>query len=284
MFLLRLIAFLPIRANHFLGKLLGRILWLIPNRPRHTTLANLHHSFPDQPNAEIRALAKLSLQHFGCLFTETAILWFWSVPKVQALINQYHGEAHIDALKDEPLIFIVPHFGAWEFLNVWGGKHYPGLVLYDDRRITSIDEKVKHGRERFGLTLLNISIPNMRQLLSALKNGERIYVLPDQVPTQGSGVIAPFMGQRAVTMTLIHRLVRSTSAKVLCLSCLRKKSRFEVFIDSVKGDVYDSDVEVSTAAMNEAIETALARDPTQYQWQYKRFRRIPGQDIYRRAN
>jgi KDO2-lipid IV(A) lauroyltransferase len=45
--------------------------------------------------------------------------------------------------------------------------------------------------------------------------------------------------------------------------------------------VYDVDPVVSANAINAGIELAIARAPSQYQWEYKRFR-VPGEnDIYR---
>ena len=54
----------------------------------------------------------------------------------------------------------------------------------------------------------------VRQMLRALKRGETVGLLPDQVPPDGMGVWVPFFGQPAYTMTLAARLVQQTGAAV----------------------------------------------------------------------
>jgi KDO2-lipid IV(A) lauroyltransferase len=45
------------------------------------------------------------------------------------------------------------------------------------------------------------SLAGVRQMMRALRKGETVGLLPDQVPPDGMGVWAPFFGQPAYTMT-----------------------------------------------------------------------------------
>ena len=54
-------------------------------------------------------------------------------------------------------------------------------------------------------------------MMRALRRGETVGLLPDQVPPEGMGVWAPFFGRPAYTMTLAARLVQQTGAAVLLL-------------------------------------------------------------------
>ena len=49
------------------------------------------------------------------------------------------------------------------------------------------------------------SIGGVRQMMRALKRGEAVGLLPDQVPPEGMGVWVPFFGKPAYTMTLAAR-------------------------------------------------------------------------------
>jgi Kdo2-lipid IVA lauroyltransferase/acyltransferase len=49
----------------------------------------------------------------------------------------------------------------------------------------------------------------------ALKNGEAVGLLPDQVPPEGLGVWAPFFGEPAYTMTLSVRFASVPGTQVL---------------------------------------------------------------------
>ena len=51
-------------------------------------------------------------------------------------------------------------------------------------------------------------------MIRALRRGEAVGLLPDQVPPEGMGVWAPFFGRPAYTMTLAARLVQQTGAPI----------------------------------------------------------------------
>jgi KDO2-lipid IV(A) lauroyltransferase len=59
------------------------------------------------------------------------------------------------------------------------------------------------------------------------------------------------------------------------MSCVRRPGGdgFDIFYDEPDPEIYSEDVAVSTAAMNRSIETLVRRDPAQYQWSYKRFKK-----------
>src|SRR5947209_4016330 len=59
------------------------------------------------------------------------------------------------------------------------------------------------------------TLAGVKQLLKALKSGEAVALLPDQVPPQGQGVWAPFFGRPAYTMTLPARLALQANAVLL---------------------------------------------------------------------
>ena len=108
-----------------------------------------------------------------------------------------------------------------------------------------------------------------------------VLVLPDQVPRRKAGVYAPFFGQSALTMTLVHRLLRNnpcvilgTVQRLVEAGDMSYALRFEALDLTQNGD----DAENVAAVMNAAIEAAVRRAPEQYQWEYKRFRRPPEKD------
>ena len=59
------------------------------------------------------------------------------------------------------------------------------------------------------------TLAGVRQMMRALRRGEAVGLLPDQVPPEGMGVWAPFFGRPAYTMTLAARLAQQTGAALL---------------------------------------------------------------------
>ena len=102
----------------------------------------------------------------------------------------------------------------------------------------------------------------MRQLLRALKRGETVGLLPDQVPPHGQGVWAPFFGEPAYTMTLAARLAAQTGARVLLLWCERRPhgAGYVVRVQPLVGDIPAGD-EAAAACLNAAMEGLIRQHP-----------------------
>src|SRR5690606_30765619 len=66
-----------------------------------------------------------------------------------------------------------------------------------------------------GMRAVPVGAAGLRALVRALRSGEAVGLLPDQVPGQGAGAWAPFFGRPAFTMTLPERLVAQTGAAVV---------------------------------------------------------------------
>ena len=118
----------------------------------------------------------------------------------------------------------------------------------------------------------------VRMLVRALKRGEAVGILPDQTPTAGEGVWAPFFGKPAYTMTLAHRLHRLTGAPVVALFAERlpRGSGYRLRLHEI-GDLPEDATQAATR-INAAIEQLIALAPTQYLWGYNRYKHPKGAD------
>jgi KDO2-lipid IV(A) lauroyltransferase len=96
-------------------------------------------------------------------------------------------------------------------------------------------------------------------------------VLPDNVPSDGDGVWAPYFGRPAYTMTLPQRLARLTGAAVLmaCGERLPAGGGWRVWFEALAGDS-------TPEGVNTAMETMIRRLPDQYFWGYNRYKVPPG--------
>jgi KDO2-lipid IV(A) lauroyltransferase len=171
-------------------------------------------------------------------------------------------------------LILVPHYGNWECMALYLGAH-SATALYDPPRIASLEKPLREARERSGMTMLPIDRRGLRAIYEALADGGVTGLLPDQVPARSAGVYAPFFGHPALTMTFAHRLIQRTNPVVLLGAARRVEGGFSVEFAAVDEAIYADDPETSAAAMNRAIEALVRSDPSQYQWEYKRFRRQP---------
>ncbi len=266
---------LPFRLNRALGTGFGLLLWYLPNRSRIHSRANIDRCYPDRSPAWRRKLLRTSLIETGRTFTEAA--WFWqrSQQRVLQLVREVHGLEHVDQARHERrgIIFATPHIGAWELAGSYVASCAPLTVLYRPPRIEALDRAIRRGRERLGSIPVPTDGSGIRALHRALRKGEAIGVLPDQQPRGGQGVYAPFMGQPALTMTLLSRLAARSGASVLFVAMLRRpEGGFAMHIWPAGEDIADDDARVAATRINRETERAIALAPAQYMWNYQRFR------------
>jgi KDO2-lipid IV(A) lauroyltransferase len=277
-------ALLPYSATRTVGNAIGSLSLLLNTRSAKTTDANLRFCFPAMRDARRRELAAESLKHTGRLFAEAGITFRWPEEKLKTLIGGVDGFAPLQQALDEHrgILVLAPHFGNWELFALYFGR-YGFMALYDPPKIAGIETLIRESRQRTGATLLPIDAQGVRGVLQALKRGKPVSILPDQVPARSAGVYAPFFNRPALTMTFAHRLIRSTNPLVVIGTCTRGEDGFRIAFHEVDDRIHSEDVEESVTVMNGAIEQLVNKNPAQYQWEYKRFKKPPegGTDPYR---
>jgi len=274
-FLVRLLAFLPLATARTLGDLFAGLAWRRNSRAARTTHRNVRLCFPELTDAERCALARQSLKQTSHLLAEAGMLFHWPRERWSGLLS-VTGAEHIERARvaGRGVLILAPHFGNWECLALYLGE-FSATALYSRPRIASLEQPLRAARERSGLRMVPIDRRGLRAIYEALARGGVTALLPDQVPARNSGVYAPFFGHPALTMTFAHRLIQRTRPSVLLGVARRVTSGFSVEFSVLPEEIYSDDPQASATAMNQAIEDLVRTDPTQYQWEYKRFRRQP---------
>src|SRR3546814_11285300 len=92
-------------------------------------------------------------------------------------------------------------------------------------------------------------------------------MLPDQVPSSGDGVWAPFFGKPAYTMTLAGKLAVQTGVVVILMAGERlpKGRGWRIHYVRLPEPLSPNPQELATS-INSALETLIRRFPTQYLW------------------
>ena len=271
-FVVWLVSLLPLRAARAVGRFAGRVMWWSGGRAATVTRENIDRCFPQLDDARRREMACQSLQHTGTLAMESGVLWHWSDARWQAALIGLDGMdlIHEAQASGRSVLVLVPHFGNWEFFALLLGP-LGYVCLYDPPRIESLEKDMVKARERTGGTLLPIGRRGVRTLAKNLDEGGISVLLPDQVPDPKSGVMASFYGQDALTMTLVQKLARRADC-VAVASIMRVPGGFDVLIEKVPEAVGHEDAVLAANALNQMVERVVARDPVQYQWEYKRFK------------
>lgn len=282
------LALLPLGASRALGSALALLLWHGGSRMRRTTLINLALCLPELDEAARIQLARRSLQHTMQTLTETGAVWLWPGERSLQLIREIEGRELLEhaKAKGKGVIVLAPHLGNWEmvglYLNACGLG--PSYQLYQPPDDPELDALILKARSRMGATMVATDNKGVAELLRALRAGHIVGILPDQVPTGAGGEHVPFFGHPALTMTLLTRLQQKTGATVVAAFAERIAGGFRLRLREPDPAVHAADPQEALAAMNRSVEALVKLAPEQYQWEYKRFRRLPAdmEPVYRR--
>jgi KDO2-lipid IV(A) lauroyltransferase len=146
-------------------------------------------------------------------------------------------------------------------------------VLFRTPRKPWLRELVARARNRPGLHAVPTTLAGVKQLIKALRLGQSVGLLPDQVPPQGQGVWAPFFGRPAYTMTLSARLAQQTGATVLVAwgERLPWGRGYRIHVQPL-GESLPADLQEAATVINRAMEQLIAGCPQQYLWGYARYK------------
>jgi KDO2-lipid IV(A) lauroyltransferase len=281
LFLLHWLARRSLRFLHVLGAVLGWLAYLLSPSYRRRLLKNARRA------GITPAQRRRSVAEAGKMATEGLRLWLRPPGEPIADPVQWEGEELIEQAlaQGRGLVFLTPHMGSFEitaqaYAQRYGGRK-PITVMFRPARHPMLRELQQRARARTALATAPASIGGVRQMLRALKRGEAVGLLPDQVPPQGMGVWADFFGTPAYTMTLAARLAQQAGAPIVLAWCERlprgcgfhlRLSRLDEPLPTQAGDA-EALQAAQAAVINRAMQRLILQCPQQYLWGYNRYKR-----------
>ena len=267
--LFRLMAAWPLLPLHILGSGLGWIAFLASPTYRRRFLANAAQAglrFGDVRPAVAQA---------GALIAELPRLWFGRPARIEWDGAELIEQARADG---RGVVFLTPHLGCFEVTaQGYAASHGEITVLYRPARKAWLRELVDTSRGRPRLATAPTTLAGVKQMLKALRAGQAVGLLPDQVPPGGLGEWAPFFGRPAYTMTLPSRLAQQTGARILLAwgERLGWGRGFRIHLRAAPSSLA-SDPAVAAAEINALMEALIRECPAQYLWGYARYK-SPGE-------
>ncbi len=270
------LARLPLSVLHRLGIALGWLTYLLSRRYAARLRENLSHALPFMLDknelTEFRQMLRANISEAGKSVLELPWVWKRPLAEVVAGAKQCHGWEYVAAAhaQGKGVILLTPHFGCFELIGLYVAARMPITSMYSPPSREFLNTLMLEGRERGQMKLAPTDLGGVRQMLKALKRGEAIGVLPDQVPSNGEGEWAPFFGRPAYTMTLIGRLVESSHAPVVMCHCVRlpRGEGYSLHFSPLPLDSAHSLPQQVNAAQEAVIRTC----PEQYLWSYNRYK------------
>ena len=273
---MHVLAKLPLPVLRGLGKVVGRVLFVVAGRRRKIALRNFALCFPEAPEAQRRAWAKETFEVFCQTFLDRSWLWFGSEALVRSRVK-LTGAVH-ELEGDQPTIVFAPHFYSMDA----GGLALP---LNTEREFTSIfatnpdpalDAWFMAGRQRFGKVRMLNRADGVKPIISSLRKGGLLYLLPDMDYGKQDSVFVPFFAvPETATIPSLSRFARLGKAKVVGLYNRMTPDGYVAELTPAWEGFPTDDHVADTARMNRELEAAIRTMPAQYYWVHKRFKTRP---------
>ena len=273
--LMQALAFLPLSWIRALGTALGWLLYAGVGARRRIVEVNLRLCFPQRSEAERRRLTQQVFIHFAQAWLDRAWLWHAPTSWVQRRVR-LSGAVH-ELASTQPTVIFLPHFVGMD--AAWAGvaMQLPrqSTTIYTNQSNQLIDQWILRGRQRFGHLRLFGRIDGVKPIVTALRQGQPLYLLPDMDFGPDDSVFVPFYGISTATVPSLSRFARLGRARVLPLLPRLTASGYEVQVLPAWEGFPSDDALRDTAFMNARLQDYIASMPAQYYWVHKRFKTRP---------
>ena len=269
--LFRLLSTLPLPILHALGAALGWLVYLLVPSHRRLLRANL-------ASAGFQGQLSGAIAESGKSIVELPFVWCAAPERVASHVTDFNW-ACVQAVLDagRGIVFLTPHLGCFEITAQQIALRTALTVMYRPPKQAALKPLIEGARARHNLHLAPANLSGVRILAKALKRGQPIGLLPDQVPSSGEGVWADFFNRPAYTMTLPAKLAQIGDAAIILVYAERLAGGrgYVVRFVPFEGDLSGS-AATQARAINGAMEQLIARCPSQYFWSYNRYKTPAG--------
>ena len=205
---LMILAILPWSIQYRLAQFLGNLAFNSMKSRRVTTLRNLEVCFPEWSEAEVHENARQVFvdQMLGVFETLNA----WYCPQWFKGRTQVEGLEHIQQAQADGrgVLLLGTHSTLLDAGGYVCAQYFDPDVVYRPQNNPLLDMLIY--RCRATIYGHQIDHDDMRGLIRHLKNGRAIWYSPDQDFGLKQGVMAPFFGVPAATVTAHRRLLKMT--------------------------------------------------------------------------
>jgi len=269
-----LIGQLPWNLLLAVGRAVGRLAWRLGGTRRRVAETNIRLCFPELSAQEQKQLSRDAVISTGEALMET----------IGTLSNQridfgkrLHivGREHVDSAlnQGQGVLLLGMHFNTLDVASRLLGSVMTFSAVYRPNTNRVLDWLIKRAR---GEVEHYIDRSDLRGLVRHLKAGRAVWYAPDQDYGIRHAVFAPFFGVPAATITATSRIAKMSGAIVIPVAHYRLPGgqyRIE-FGEPLDGFPSNDDLADATR-INQIIEDYVRKEPAQYLWVHRRFKRQP---------
>jgi KDO2-lipid IV(A) lauroyltransferase len=269
---------MPYRLSVRAGGILGRMAFFLLPRERNRAIGHLRQVFPEKDEAWVRGTARNCFIHLGKSVLEVMVI----TPDRLARIVAIEGaESLQQALRrGKGVVFVTGHIGNWELMGQVVALAETVSVVAAPVKPEAVNDIIVGLRARMGVrTILRGRPGSSRELIRVFKENRILGILIDQ-DTDVESAFVDFMGTPARTPTAAASMAIKFNAPLLFGYIERDRSnrhrvRIEGPLELIRTGDDEKDIVANTALFTKKIEETIMRNPEQWVWMHRRWRRQP---------
>ncbi|WGW00477.1 LpxL/LpxP family Kdo(2)-lipid IV(A) lauroyl/palmitoleoyl acyltransferase [Vibrio sp. YMD68] len=273
---------LPYRLLLRFGHSMGLVALRFGKKRVHVATRNLELAFPDKSPQEIQSLVKENFKNTGLALIETGIAWFWPTWRFKTLITDKDTEALKQHEKDGKgvLLCCVHALNLEITCRAFAVIGLPGSGAYRPHNNPAYNFIQYRGRTQNGNRAIDRK--DVKSMIRVLRNGERLFYLPDHDYGRNKSAFVPFFAvQDACTTTGTSLFAYTSKCAIVVGSGFRSEDgQYEILANKSVEEHYPQKDEKSAAAyMNKYVEEIILRAPEQWMWLHKRYKTMEDESV-----
>jgi len=268
------ITWLPYGIQLWLGKWLGRLLYVAMKKRRLVADKNIQLCFPEMGQQEREQLVKRNIENTGIAMLETSIAWWWPNWRFKKL-GTLKGLEHIEQAKAQGkgVLLLAAHALHLEINGRVIGMGAPCVGFYRPHDNPLMEFFQYHGRCRTNKYM--VGKRNVKGLIAALDDTEACFYLPDQDYGRNRCEFVPFFAVED-TATTTGTLLFARQANCVVVPVISKRlpgtKGYEIeLLPPIENFPTGDDVKDVTR-VNRWVEQAVLNQIEQYMWVHRRFK------------
>ncbi|MUJ37319.1 Kdo(2)-lipid IV(A) acyltransferase [Aliivibrio fischeri] len=279
-FLFAIVTLLPYKVTYKLGRSLGLLGLKFGKSRAHVARRNLELAFPEMESSEREAIIVENFKNSGLAIFETAMAWVWPDWRVEKHFS-YENRQHILDLEAEGrgVLVVCLHALNLELTARAFTFFAPGYGVYRPHNNPAYDFIQYWGRTNNGNQMIDRK--DVKGMLRVLRNGERLWYMPDHDYNRNKSVFVPFFAvPDACTTVGSDILISASKCAVVTASGFRTYNNYHLQIDNDISDQFPKKDPVGVATvMNKAVERVILRCIPQWMWLHKRFKTMEDPNV-----
>ncbi len=277
-FLAFFVNIMPYRILLEVGRTIGKLGMYFGQKRVHIATRNLMLSFPEKDQKEINTIVVENFKNTGLALIETGIAWFWPTWRFKRLMT-YQNTEQLDTFEKEGkgvLVCFVHALNLEISARAFGVMGKYGHGVYRPHSNRAYDYIQCRGRTQNGNTIIDRR--DLKKMIRSLRNGERLFYLPDHDYGHNKSVFVPFFAvEEACTTTGPSILAYPSHCAIITGSGFRNASgKYDLILDDSIHETYpQKDMTAAAAMLNKSLETVILRGLDQWMWLHKRFKSMP---------